>query len=252
MGPWTRDKLKILALYLPGYLAATKKALERIYIDAFAGPGLNRLRGSGVLIDGSPLIALDAKKAGVRFSQLFFIEKDPGTASELRALLQTRDPERRSTVVTGDVNTELPRIVRGFNQKAPIFIFSDTEGIEPHWSTLAAVSQWRTELLLNFPLGMSINRNPDSQKARDFFGTGEWREVWNTQSARNVIDLYKARLKELGYRHTTQRDRLIRTGSGRRLYYLIHVSKKVEAVKIMDWVLDQPDAAGQSRFPFPT
>ena len=38
VGDWTLDKLKILEQYLPAYLSATQTAIERIYIDPFAGP----------------------------------------------------------------------------------------------------------------------------------------------------------------------------------------------------------------------
>ena len=55
VGDWTREKLKLLELYLPGYLSATTKAQDRIYIDGFAGPGKNQLRSAPrEIIDGSP------------------------------------------------------------------------------------------------------------------------------------------------------------------------------------------------------
>jgi three-Cys-motif partner protein len=74
VGEWTKDKLKILTSYLPAYLTATTSTLERFYIDGFAGPGLNRLASTGELVDGSPLIALDALASnGTKFTKLFFI-----------------------------------------------------------------------------------------------------------------------------------------------------------------------------------
>src|SRR4030042_5373907 len=97
VGSWTQDKLKILRQYLPGYLGATARALERIYIDAFAGPGLNRLRGTNLTIDGSPLIALDASAPnGTKFDHLFFIARDPARAAALRDVLNTRDKPQRA------------------------------------------------------------------------------------------------------------------------------------------------------------
>ena len=165
VGFWTQDKLKILEQYLPGYLGATTTARERIYIDAFAGPGLNRLRGTSRTIDGSPLIALDARaRNGTEFDRLFFIERDPATAAELRNVLGTRDRSQRAGVIAGDVNDELPKLIIELPPRSPTFVFVDPEGIEPRWSTIQAIAPWRTELLINFPLGMSINRNPDSKK----------------------------------------------------------------------------------------
>jgi len=251
VGDWTRDKLRLLELYLPGYLQATTRAIDRVYIDAFAGPGLNRLRQSGEVIDGSPLIALNARAmdTGARFTKLYFIENDPVILDELAEELEIRGSDPRVELVEGDVNEVLPRVVGGLNRAAPTFVFLDTEGIDPRWSTLEAIAPWRTELLVNFPLGMSINRNPQSQKVRQYFGTDEWRPLWEHGDERGLLDLYKRRLADLGYTEQVAHDRLIRTegGSGQRLYYLIPVSKVAAARNIWSWVFNQPDAGGQGR-----
>jgi three-Cys-motif partner protein len=249
VGFWTQDKLKILEQYLPGYLGATTTARERIYIDAFAGPGLNRLRGTSRTIDGSPLIALDARaRNGTEFDRLFFIERDPATAAELRNVLGTRDRSQRAGVIAGDVNDELPKLIIELPPRSPTLVFVDPEGIEPRWSTIQAIAPWRTELLINFPLGMSINRNPDSKKVDAYFGTNRWRELWNSPRRTSaLLQFYKERLRELGYLHTTEHNRLFKTSGGRHLYYLVFVSKVDVAKTIMTWVLKQPDSAGQAR-----
>ncbi len=255
VGDWTRDKLKILELYLPGYLRATTKASERVYVDAFAGPGQNRLRESQQLTDGSPLIALKARaekaEKNVTFSKLFFIEKDPSLADELREHVEKMGAANRAEVLYGDVNEILPRLMNKISKRSPTLVFLDTEGIEPKWNTVEAISQWQVELLINFPLGMSINRNLESSKARDYFGTDEY-YVANDRPAREraLLDLYKRRLFELGFQYTTEDDRLIRTQDNKKLYYLILASKKAAAKNIMDWVLKQPAASGQSRLDF--
>jgi len=252
VGPWTQDKLKILQQYLPVYLLATTRALERIYIDAFAGPGLNRLRGKSRTIDGSPLIALDARaRNGTKFDRLFFIERDPAVAAELRDVLNTRDKTQRASVIEGDVNKELPELIKTLPLQSPTFVFVDPDGIEPRWTTIEAIAPWRTELLINFPLGMSINRNPDSAKVTAYFGTDQWRGMWSSAGlgrSRALLQLYKERLGNLGYRYTTEDDRLIKTSGGQHLYYLVFVSKiAIAAQRIMTWVLKQPDSAGQTR-----
>ena len=252
VGDWTREKLKLLELYLPGYLDATTKAQDRIYIDAFAGPGKNQLRSaSRELIEGSPLIALNAvgKNSQVRFSKLYFIESKPEVAAELRREIGERGDDR-ATVLTGDVNIELPRIVQGLNKRAPTFVLLDTEGIEPCWDTIEAIAPWKTELLINFPLGMAINRNPDSPKVTKYFGTPDWRYLWDRRDTRGLLDLYKAGLTNIGYVEQLEPDRLVAHdpgGGGQRYYYLILVSKHKAAIRIWNWVLKQSEASGQAR-----
>lgn len=254
VGEWSKNKLKILSDYLQVYLQATTRAIERIYIDGFAGPGLNRVKSSGEEISGSPLVALDAKsKNGTRFDRLYFIERDTRAASELRNLVASRREEGRAQVIEGDVNVELPKLISGLPKRSPTFIFLDTEGIEPRWTTIETLAGWQTELLINFPLGMAINRNPSSEKVTEYFGTDEWRGFWESTSTghlRELLDFYKGRLKALGWEYTTDADPLITATGGQQLYYLIFVSKVEPAQRIMKWVQGQPDSAGQLRFKF--
>jgi three-Cys-motif partner protein len=225
--------------------------MDRIYIDAFAGPGTNLLRRSRQVIDGSPLIALKARAdSGTAFTDFFFIEAKPETARELHETISPWNEEGRARVIVGDVNQALPQVIAGLNRRAPTFVFLDTDGIEPSWSTIERIAPWRIELLINFPLGMSINRNPDSAKTLAFFGTDECLPILRsseTGRTRALLDLYKGRLADLGWVHTTTDDRLIKTEQNRRLYYLVFASKVVTGQTIMNWVFQQPDARGQAR-----
>ncbi len=252
VGQWTLEKLRILRQYLPVYLQATTKAKERIFIDAFAGPGTNRLKVSGEVVDGSPRIALTSRSQnGTVFDRYFFIERDRRIANELAANIRDLPSARRASVVHGDVNTKLPEVVRSLNRRSPTFVFLDTEGIEPQWETIEAIAPWKVELLINFPLGMSNNRTPNSEKVNEFFGTTAWRPLWeSTEPARKLLDLYKGRLKQLGFEYTTDVDPLITDRRGHKLYYLVFVSKVEPAKRIMRWVQQQPDSAGQLSFKF--
>ena len=252
VGQWTRDKLKVVEDYLPPYLTATQKAIERVYIDAFAGPGKNILERTGETIDGSPLMALSAKgRDGRGFDRLFFIDDDPQAVSELQAEVMRRGATDRATVIRGDVNVELPRLIRTIHPKSPTLVLLDTEGIEPRWETIKSLVDRRTELLINFPLGMAIKRNPDSPKVTAYFGTEEWRKYWDgdrVSRTSGLISFYLNRLAQLGWSEQSDHSRLVKDDGNRHLYYLLFASKDPAGRKIMNWALDQPDATGQGRF----
>ena len=252
VGQWTQDKLKVVEDYLSPYLTATQKAIERIYIDAFAGPGKNILERTGETIDGSPLIALSAKgRNGRGFDRLFFIDNDPQAVQELQAEVVRRGTTDRATVIQGDVNVELPRLIREINKRSPTLVFLDTEGIEPRWETIQSLADWRTELLINFPLGMAINRNPDSIKNPAYFGTEDWRSYWDggrLSRTSGLIGFYLKRLAELGWEEQPNHSRLVKGDGNKYLYYLLFASKDPAGRKIMEWALGQPDATGQGRF----
>jgi len=252
VGQWTQDKLNIVEDYLPPYLTATQKAMERVYIDAFAGPGKNILERTGETIDGSPLIALSAKgHDGRGFDRLFFIDNDPEAVRELQAEVVSRGATDKAKVIRGDVNVELPRLIRTIHPRSPTFVFLDTEGIEPRWGTIQSLADWRTELLINFPLGMAINRNPDSAKVTAYFGTEEWRSYWDggrLSRTSGLVRFYLDRLAALGWSEQPSHSRLVKDDGNKHLYYLLFASKSSAGRKIMNWAFHQPDAAGQGRF----
>lgn len=249
VGAWTQDKLKVVADYLPAYLTATQKAMRRVYIDAFAGPGRNELERTGEIIDGSPLIALDAKgKDGRGFDRLFFIESNAAAAEELRATVAERDGRNRAEIIQGDVNVALPWLIERINKKSPTFVLLDPAGIDPAWETVKSLADWQTELLINFPLGMSINRNPDSEKTESYFGSSEWRDHWDggrLSRTSGLIRFYLERLAELGWTKQPDYARSVRGDGNQYLYYLLFASKHEAGGALMNWALAQPDSAGQ-------
>jgi three-Cys-motif partner protein len=250
VGDWTKDKLQVLASYLPAYLQATTRATERVYVDGFAGPGTNILRSSAV-IAGSPLIALDAKaKNGTTFDRFIFIEKDDDAFAELTDTVSRHPLAKRATLLHGNVNEKLPNVLLQVNRRSPTFVFLDTEGIEPEWRTIESIAAWQTELLINFPFGMAIKRNIGSPKVTNYFGTGEWRSHWDAPGpgrTRRILDFYRGRLQALGYEHMLPNDPLVKARGNRKLYYLVFASKVAIAPGIMKWVTDQPDFRGQMK-----
>src|SRR6266700_3859860 len=57
-GPWGLTKLSFLDSYCPAAIQATERKLQRYYVDVFAGPGVNVIRGAGAAeYEGSPVRA---------------------------------------------------------------------------------------------------------------------------------------------------------------------------------------------------
>ena len=86
VGPWSKRKHDILRRYLSasggprrGYLPPAPGGAA--FVDLFAGPGRARVRTTGELDDGSPLIAL---KQPLGFTRLVLCELDPENADALR------------------------------------------------------------------------------------------------------------------------------------------------------------------------
>jgi len=143
---WTRNKLEILAGYLPAFNIAAKRSEERLYIDLMAGEPVNREKITGEEFDGSARVALSASPP---FTRLVFCEM-PEKAEVLRADLRQRFPERRFRVYPGDCNETIVQVLADLSRWrwAPTFVFADQQAAEIRWDTLARVAAFKPKLPL--------------------------------------------------------------------------------------------------------
>src|SRR5262245_50266087 len=72
VGPWVKEKHKILSDYVQICSGARKGYKHCSFIDVFCGPGRARVRDSGQIVDGSSVTAYkQAYRSGAPFSQIF-------------------------------------------------------------------------------------------------------------------------------------------------------------------------------------
>src|SRR5215211_9280749 len=216
VGPWAAEKLESLERgldYWTTYLK-NKPFWQKVYVDAFAGPGLSEVRRrpkddtpvapgmddlfagadppgdsdpveEGVrYLRGSPRVALDLKNP---FDRYVFIEKDASRLADLEALREEYRGRRIIEIVPGDANAVLLAMLRsGFSKRTHrAYIFLDPFGIQVPWSTIEALAATEAiEVMLNFPMGMAIRRMmPRSGDVPEgwsisldaFFGSPDWR-----------------------------------------------------------------------------
>lgn len=211
VGPWAREKLEALAQYLSFYTTVLKKQGHwlkgTIFVDAFAGPGLSRVRSKtkgseGGLrlfpvdpasdkaeiefLKGSPRVALDIENP---FSRYVFVERDSKRIAELEALKAEYAKTRAIDVRAGDANSALKDWIASSidwrHHRAVVFL--DPFGMQVPWSTIEMLAATKgIEVIVNFPLGMAIQRLltrtgeiPEGwQISLDaFFGSRDWRKL---------------------------------------------------------------------------
>jgi three-Cys-motif partner protein len=210
VGPWAKEKLDALGQYLNFYTIVLKNQGHwlqgTIFVDAFAGPGLARVRtppsspatpdlfGSdqerdaeeAEFVKGSPRIALEITNP---FSSYLFIDRDPQRVAELRALKAEYLSEPSITVHEGDANAALQAwLASGIDWRHHrAVVFLDPFGMQVPWSTIEALARSKAiEVLINFPLAMAIQRLMTRsgdipagwQISLDtFFGAPDWRDL---------------------------------------------------------------------------
>lgn len=271
VGAWSAEKLDVLRCYLGGgrggFLPATTAARQRYYLDLFAGPGQNRIKATGEVIDGSPLVAL---KAGPPFfTRLTWVEADPENVASLEAHRQEHQG-RQIAVHAGDANVVIDTILGSLPKEYPAFAFLDPRGGELHWQTVWKLAHHKPtrkiELFILFAFNMGIVRllphDPMRLINQDVLDrvmpdpTG-WRRIYQQRSTLRASDFRRAMLEEyvrglraLGYQHVPS-PRLITTPKGRPLYFLVFASDHPAGDRIMTHCLQTVRESRIQRSLFP-
>ncbi len=250
IGPWSVDKLQILKTYSELYakVLVNFPGLKFGYIDGFAGAGQHKLKGTGQIIDGSPLNALNIRPA---FHEYHFVERDHDRVGQLRALAKD---QTNVTVHEGDCNRVLiddvfPRFL--FSDYKRALCFLDPYGTHLRWEVLAKAAEMQTiEIFLNFPIN-DMNRNAKrrnlsevkpSERARmdAFWGGGSWHDAMFPESGQFSLfdeppeketaaneafaEAFRKRLNEkAGFKHVPKPIPM-RNGSNSEVYYLFFAS----------------------------
>ena len=288
VGPWVREKLDCLRKYLHAYTTVLSKQRFQgyFYIDAFAGPGSLKLRreqitdpGQKVLfeisehalddagiaeyISGSPRVALELAHP---FTDYVFIELDSHRFRHLQ-LLGNEIRARRSLRIhlrkqdCNDCLLAFLERMRGNWKTWRGIVFLDPFGMQVPWSTLVRLAKTEAiEVLINFPVGMAIQRllkrsgefsERERKKLDEYFGTEEWFSLLYREKqdlfGNNLIKIrssgdvlvkwYRKRLKRLfGYVSAT---REVQSSRRHPLYYLIFAGPNETGYKIASDVLKQ-------------
>lgn len=271
-GDYAKDKLRILKNYVDKFIVSMRGKPWRAmyYLDLQAGPGKNVFSPSKEVMLGSPLIALTAPHP---FTHYRFVELDSQNAQALERRISQSPYKDRVQVVQGNCNIVVDEIAREIASLDKSYIegrwpslnlaFLDPEGLELEWQTVEKLGRMnRMDLIINFSLS-GVTRNAKQIMERDslsrldkFFGTLEWREIYksvmdkdNTHIRRTMLDYYKNRLGQLGYRVAKEdeyRDeRVFRNRKNVQIYTLIAASKHDLGVKF--WQDTIEDAPSQPR-----
>jgi three-Cys-motif partner protein len=248
-----------------GFLPATRRAVERYYLDLFAGPGQNRIRGTEEIIDGSPLIAL---KAGPpHFTRLLLVDADPDNTTSLEA--HRHDfPDRRVTILNGDANQKVDDILRRLPREFPIFAFLDPRGAELRWQTIEKLARHKggerhkIELFVLFAYNHGLVRLMPHDPARMLNEAAldqvmpdpaGWRRVYQhrvdqtaqaSRLRRLMLEEYVRGLRALGYAYVPP-PRLIHTTDNHPLYFMVFASDHPAGDGIMTWCLGKVRDSGR-------
>lgn len=217
---WSCHKLECFSDLVEAY-AQTLGGTKRCYVELYAGCGRCSCKDAQCQIDDSELRALKAK---ARFDKYIFVTQDPEDARILKELTAPYSAENNIEIITGNCtsNRVLEQVFDLIPRSASSFAFIDPPGYRRlRWSILKRLashsSDWKghkMELLIIFPLEMALLRNltrPECEASiTRLYGNRRWQEIKKGRLEgkiklgkvrQRLVELFKAGLKDLGYRH---------------------------------------------------
>ena len=248
IGPWAEDKYRYVGMYAEMFATGMKnKWPRRLYLDLFSGPGYSRVRDTGRVVLGSPMIALSLPDP---FDEYVFSDENPEALDALRTRVARLDQQLPVTYIPGDANVAVERIAKLFSatpsKNTLSFCFLDPYKLNIHFQTVERIAEGRAvDFLILLALYIDANRNiqwyvgDDNPTIDLFLGDRTWRPRWKTAEragdsiVKFLANEYSARMGKIGYLTMTLEDMVkVRTLDKRLpLYYLAFFSKHAKGLE---------------------
>jgi three-Cys-motif partner protein len=244
--PHSRAKLEAVGKFSNAYSQALKNKGGTAYVDFFAGPGLLRDAVSKKLEWGTPQIPLQCPAP---FNTVVLVEKDGGSSDALLSRVRTRARRGEHVVVINDsAEAAIDEVIRKVPNGAFALALVDPFRIEFSLDAVRRIATARrVDLILLFADGMDLKRNLDLAMAGDTahaprfnaaFGGDDWRGVVVagepvSRSAAKVIDLYKGKLRSIGFSHFGK-PFVVKNSREVEVYQLLYATRADLGVRLWD------------------
>jgi three-Cys-motif partner protein len=235
VGPWARDKLKIVTDYVHASGGARQSYLRTgaAYIDVFCGPGRSKIRTTGQFIDGSPVAAFQkGKSSPAPFTSIHISDADDELLSSCeKRLIDLGAPVR---TVKGPATIAMPAIVRELDPSGLHFAFLDPHNLGTLsfdlFESLANLK--RIDIIVHVSLS-DLQRNVDRYTSQahdqfDRFAPG-WRDHIGTDMNQErlraeILKFWSKKVTGLGLPQAKHCELIKGTGN-QRLYWLMFLAR---------------------------
>ncbi len=252
-GLWIKRKHYYLKEYIKIFTTGmgNKWSGRLTFIDLFAGPGRCLIERAKAEEEGSPILALQYP-----FGKYIFVEESPVLMEALKQRC-ANSPKKDSVVfIENDSNKSIHEVVGQMPSGNLNLAFIDPTDIDIHYETIKVLSQCPNgvDLLMNIQYGMDIKRNfkiyrgqGEVSKLARFMGTDF--DLSRLKKPRDVVEFYKIRIGELGYKTVEFRDIAVKNTKNAQMYFLLFASKHQTGLKF--WrEISKKDEQGQLEFPY--
>ena len=254
-GAWVHDKKYYVGRYLDIFCRGIGKQWKGkiAYIDLFAGPGRNVIRGTREEIDGSPFWALNRD-----FARYVFVDV-PEVLTSLESRLARHAKRSQITLIEGDCNAVLDQVLAAVPANHLTVAFIDPTGLHISFNTIRRlVHNRKVDLLMTIQFGMGIRMNlpqyinAEKEVLTAFLGNSDWREDIEaggsvSESCRRILDRYMSQLHRLGYQTVKDDEIPVRTDQNNLLLYSIVLASRHKLAEHYWHEVTKIGASGQRR-----
>lgn len=266
IGYWSEIKLDIIKEYASAYsrIISSQRSPKfyHLYIDAFAGAGKHKSKGTGEFVLGSPANALLVNPP---FREYHFIDLNEQKIESLEKLAGTRKDVH---IHHGDCNHLLKDKVlphAKYERYRRALCVLDPYGLHLNWEVIFTAGRMRTvEIFLNFPVA-DMNRNvlwrkpegvspAQSERMNRFWGDDTWRKEAYTLSSQMqlfgeaekekvsneaIAEAFRERLKKVAGFQNVPKPIAMRNSQNAVVYYLFFASHKPVAEYIVQDIFNK-------------
>lgn len=228
---WTALKLVCLMFYADVYTKIIPKHYDKmVYIDLLAGSGINRVKETGDLIIGSPIIAATMESP---FDKLIFVENGVDRSEALECRLSSVLDRSVFNVCNKKCDEIIDEIIDENLSvgRCHYLAFVDCEGLDIAWDTVEKLLQYDGDFIFNFQtseitrvLGAYRKGKVHDETMYNFFGDVD------LSQARSGVDLLREYKNNLKKHRDIVEDITIKGGGkfGNFYYDLIFATKRTK------------------------
>ncbi|MGH8923239.1 MAG: three-Cys-motif partner protein TcmP, partial [Acidimicrobiia bacterium] len=227
---WTDRKAEIIARYLSQFQMVTHHG---VYIDGFAGMHDKPTNWAARLV-----LEIQPPWLG----PFYLIDKD-ATKIEGMHELASEHGHRGVTVIRGDCNVEIPRLLASgaVTYRDACFALLDQFSFQCHWATVRALAtqpkeKYKIELFYFLAQGWfdrSVAKLGE-KRGRLWWGNDEWKQLRHIGGWDRAQIMARRFQRELGYEYATPWPIYEEGEEGPIAYYMIHATDHRRGVELME------------------
>lgn len=251
-GSWIKRKHHFLKEYAKIFTTGmgNKWSGRLTFLDLFAGPGKCLIEKNGLEEAGSPLIAVQYP-----FGKYILVEESKVLVNALRKRCCQSPKFDSIAFIEGDANQVIDDVVGKIPSGNLSLAFIDPTDIDIHFETVKALAGLDNgvDLIMNIQYGMDVKRNfvryrgqGVASKLQRFMGMDF--DLSTLTEPRDVIEAYKVRIGELGYKTVKYREIPVKNSNNAEMYFLLFASKHPRGLDFWEKITKKDEQGQEELF----